>query len=255
MKTKDYAITKSIKDAAKLAAQLVNAEDAAIGEITGETGTGKTATGRHIVQTMQDTYRVCCYEGMSKDKLLRAIALAVLQDKAGPQAGWLDKLLDYAFVKSLGENPVRPLLVVDECNKATWRNLETLRYLADECGWAVLLIGTELYTKQFADARTLPLLRQLGRRIGSKRVILKHLDRAQTITYIIKPRFGEVNVKTATNFWHACRKGNWGEAVELADACRRVMDSNDLNALDDQVLNSALASQANAQEGDGDATN
>ena len=45
---------------------------------------------------------------------------------------------------------------------------QALRYIADECGFAVLLVGTELYERQFANARTKPLLLQLGRRIGAK---------------------------------------------------------------------------------------
>ena len=63
----------------------------------------------------------------------------------------------------------RTLLVIDEANKLGWRVLETIRYLADECRFAVLLIGTELYTRKFTDARTRPLLEQLGGRIGAKR--------------------------------------------------------------------------------------
>ncbi len=242
---KEYAQTKSIKDAVKLAKQLVQAEDAAIGEVIGETGTGKSAAGLHLAQTIEQSWRICCYDGMGHDKLMRAIFKAVFGNAKGV-ADWENLLKEMA-----GDGPARPLLVVDECNSITWRILERLRYLADECGWAVLLVGTELYTNQFADARTKPLLKQLGRRIGAKRVKLKHLDRAETLKYILKPRFGEVDKEVLTKFWGGCRKGNWGEAVELANACKRVMDANNKTLLGMDVLNAAMADQANAPAEDG----
>lgn len=244
MKTKEYAPTKSMKDALALAVKLTKAEDSAIGEITGETGTGKTAAGRHILRSLDKTYRVCLHKGMSPHKLMKTIARKVLGEKPGASDEWEEKLTEFAE----SDEARRPLLIIDEGNAGTWNLFERLRHVADECGFAVLLLGTELYTQQFKDARTAPLLLQLGRRIGAKRVKLKHMDRAETLVHVIKPRFGDVDLKVATEFWKACRKGNWGEAVELADACKRLMEANpQYTQLNQIVLNSAMADLANAQ--------
>jgi hypothetical protein len=234
---KEYALTKSMKKAAAMAALLRQAGDAAIGEITGETRVGKSAAGLYIA-AQPNSIRICCFQGISPYKLDRALRKAL---KAA--AGYEGDPADYPATLAAED---RPLLVVDEANKATWPTLEILRYLADEAGWAVLLIGTELYTRQFADARTAPLLKQLGDRIGGKRVAMQPMDRAETLVHVLKPRFGTVALTVATSFWHASRKGHWGPAIELADTCRRVMDANGRSVLDAVVLNSALAEMGRA---------
>lgn len=233
---KEYAQTPSMKKALALAQLLRQAEDAAIGELTGPTRIGKTAAGKHIAAQPR-TVRICGYQGISPFKLAKTLKQTLaLAGHDGP-------VEDYpASVPGEG----RPLLVVDECNKANWATLEALRYLADECGYAVLLIGTELYSRQFVDARTAPLLQQLNDRIGGKRVVMAPMDRAETLVHVLRPRFGEVDLKVATAFWQASRKGFWGPAIELAETCRRVLDANGLSTLDAQVLNSALAAVGRA---------
>ncbi len=142
----------------------------------------------------------------------------------------------------------RPILILDEANKLRWQALEALRYLADECGFAVLLVGTEIYERQFVSAKTRPLLLQLGRRIGAKRARMGHLDRAETFTHVLNARFGDVDRETATKFWQGCRKGNWGEAVELAEECLRICRANNVSALTMPVLEAALTWTANRRE-------
>jgi hypothetical protein len=111
---------------------------------------------------------------------------------------------------------------------------------------AVLLIGTELYAQKFSEARTRPLLLQLGSRIGAKRVAARHLDRAETYAHVIRPWLGEVTDKDlVTAFWTGCRRGNYREAVELAEECRRIMAQNGMQALTPAVLELAAKWMAN----------
>ncbi|TCS69741.1 AAA domain-containing protein [Sulfuritortus calidifontis] len=233
-KNKEIRDTKVVREALALA-QLVLAEDNPIGEITGAAGTGKTMAGRAIVDK-HGALRIAAWDGMTRHQLLREVALL-----AGIEgAGAADKLL------RRGEDAERLLLVVDEANKCSWRVLETLRYLADECAIAVILIGTELYSRKFSEARTRPLLLQLGSRIGAKRVSTRHLDRAETYAHVIRPIFGDVADKDViTQFWTLCRKGNYREAVELAGECQRIMASNGIQSLTPAVLELAGKWMAN----------
>lgn len=239
--TVEIARTKYINEAVALARLVVETETSPIGEIVGETGTGKTIAARAIVQALGAT-RICAHEGMSRYQLLGQIVPQIGIE--GPSTRWLDMLAAWAD----GQRQ-RPLLVVDEANKLRWQALEVLRYLADECHFAVILIGTELYERQFASARTRPLLLQLGRRIGAKRVRTGKLDRAETYAHIIRPRHGDVAEKdVVTAFWQGCRKGVWGEGVELAESCARVMQANKVGALSAAVLDAALSWTANRRE-------
>ncbi|MEO1750696.1 ATP-binding protein [Thiofaba sp. EF100] len=233
-KNREIRDTKVVREALALAA-LVLTEDNPIGEITGAAGTGKTMAGRAIVDK-HGALRIAAWDGMTRHQLLREVALL-----AGIEgAGAADKLL------RRGDDAERLLLVVDEANKCSWRVLETLRYLADECAIAVILIGTELYSQKFSDARTRPLLLQLGSRIGAKRVGTRHLDRAETYAHVIRPIFGDVGDKdVVTQFWTLCRRGNYREAVELAGECQRIMASNGIQSLTPAVLELAGKWMAN----------
>lgn len=232
--------TKSVQDALQLAALLVETDGAAVGEIVGETGTGKTRAA-HAVLAEFGGVRVCCHEGMTRYQLIARITAGL--DIEGPSTRWLELLADYPAKTS-----TRPVLVVDEANKLKWQALEVLRYLADECGFAVLLVGTELYERQFSNARTRPLLLQLGRRIGAKRVRMGHLDRAETARFLLFPKFGEVDKEIVTRFWTGCRRGNWGEAVELSGECLRLARLNSTQTLTMGVLEAALNWFANRRD-------
>lgn len=235
---KEITKTKAVKEALALAARLVETETAPIGEVVGETGTGKTMAARAIAQEF-GALRACGYEGMSRYQLLGQIAREAGIE--GPATRWMELLAQWAQ-----EQARRPLLVVDEANKLRWQALEVLRYLADECGFAVLLVGTEMYERQFASARTRPLLLQLGRRIGAKRHRMGRLDRSETYLHVMRPRLGEVADKELiVKFWTACRKGVWGDAVELAEECRRLMEVNEQASLTPAVLDAAVAWSAN----------
>lgn len=226
--------TKVVKEALALAEQVLDAEWP-IGEITGPAGTGKSMAGWAIAERMH-TLRVAAWDGMTRHQMLVAVAQRLGME--GP--GVADRLL------ARGYGAQRHLLVVDEANKLGWRVLETLRYLADECGIAVILIGTELYSRKFSEARTRPLLLQLGSRIGAKRVSTRHLDRAECYAHVIRPVFGELTDKELiTSFWTGCRKGNFREAMELAGECRRIMETNAMQSLTPAVLEAAAKWMAN----------
>ncbi|MEO1766764.1 ATP-binding protein [Thiobacter aerophilum] len=226
--------TKAVTEAIKLA-EVVMGSDNAIGEIVGPAGTGKSMAGRAVCEAYRAA-RIVAFDGMTRHQLLRAVAQAAGIE--GP--GAVDRLL------AAPEGDTRRLIVVDEANKLGWRPLEALRFLADERGFAVLLIGTELYERQFAASRTRELLLQLGSRIGAKRMSTRHLDRAETYAHVLRPAFGDVADKELINaFWMGCRKGNYREAVELAEECRRIMAANQMQNLTSAVLELALKWSAN----------
>lgn len=233
-KTEELRDTKVIREALALA-ELVLESSNPIGEITGPAGTGKSMSGRAIA-ARHGAVRVAAWDGITRHQMLAAVAAALGMEGAGA----VERLL------RRGDEATRALLVVDEANKCGWRVLEALRYLADECNVAVILIGTELYERQFTAARTRHLLLQLGSRIGPKRVATRHLDRAETYTHVMRPAFGEVaDRELVTAFWTGCRKGNFREAVELAGECRRIMANNGLQSLTPAVLDLAVKWMAN----------
>lgn len=226
--------TKAVKEALALA-DLVRNSTNPIGEITGPAGTGKSMAGRAIVQKL-GALRVSAWEGMTRHQLLRRVAF----DMGTEGAHAADKLL------AREPEADRVLIVFDEANKMTWRLLETVRYLADECGIAAILVGTEFYTRKFSDARTRPLLEQLGSRIGAKRMATRHLDRAETYAHVIRPVFGDLTDKElVTAFWQGCRRGNYREAVELAQECARLMAANGLQSLTGATVELACKWMAN----------
>lgn len=236
-KTREIRKTKYVSEAIKLAEMALAAENP-IAEIVGPAGTGKTYAGRAVVQQF-GAKRVAAWDGMSKHQM--AVEIAAAFGLQGP--GVVDRLLRQ---RAEPQTQGRTLIVVDEANKLSWRVLELLRYLADECNVAVLLIGTEMYERKFTDARTHSLLVQLGSRIGAKRVATQHLDRAETYAHVIRPHFGDVSDKElVTQFWTGCRRGNYREAMELAAECRRIMTTNGMQSLTPAVLELAIKWMAN----------
>ncbi len=230
--------TQFIQEALRVAQMTLKADNA-IGEIVGETGTGKSTAAQRIVEKFGGV-RVSCWDGINKVQLLKQVALAFGIEGAGLHT----KLLTQGLPEKRRNE--RYLLVVDEANKLNWRCLEVLRFLADERGIAVILVGTELYERQFTNTRTAELLLQLGRRIGSKRTKMNKLDRAQCYAHVQSKMLGEcLDKELISKFWHGCRKGVWGDAVELAQECQRLMRVNNLSALNEATLDAALEVFAN----------
>ncbi len=235
--------TKYLKEAL-LTARRVMAADHPIGEIVGSPGTGKTTAAKVIAQQLGGV-RIACWGGITRHQLLRECAAAL----GITGHGAVDRMLS----ERLEADPAtRRLLVVDEANKLNWRGLEALRYLADECNTAILLVGTELYERQFASPRSRDYLLQLGSRIGAKRCRMGLLDRAETYTHVMRPIVGDVADKEViTRFWIGARKGVWRDALEIAQECRSIMDAQGVAALTMQVLDAALAWSANRQQESG----
>jgi type II secretory pathway predicted ATPase ExeA len=228
--------TRFVKEALAVARLALEADNP-IAEITGGTGSGKSTAAKRIVEVL-GAKRIACWDGISRHQLLKKAAEALGIEGTGA----VDRLL----MDAVEEGAARRMLVVDEANKLNWRALEALRYLADECNVAVVLVGTEFYERQFTGARTRELLLQLGRRIGAKRTRMGHLDRAETYSHILKPLCGDcADREIVTKFWVGCRKGNWGDGMELAQECRRLMDVHELPALNAAVLDAALVWTAN----------
>lgn len=136
------------------------------------------------------------------------------------------------------------LLVVDEANHLRWPQLEMLRFLADESGMGLILVGTDLLNRPFRDGRTAELLAQLSSRIGAKRVRFEKFNTLESITaYLIQPRFGKVTKATAKHFAKQCH-GFWRDGAELSDACERVMHTQHIDHLNEQVLEAAAGLMA-----------
>ena len=133
------------------------------------------------------------------------------------------------------------LLIIDEANHLGWRHIEILRYLPDEAGAGLILIGTDLLERSFYDGRSAVYLRQMAGRIGSKQLRLTPMkDDKELYHYVIIPEFGQVTKETAKAFMAGC-KGYWRLAHELKEACQRIMTAQGLNKLDEAIVAGACA--------------
>jgi type II secretory pathway predicted ATPase ExeA len=234
--------TKFVKEATRLA-EVVLSADHPIGEIVGPPGTGKSVAGRAVAAGI-GAYglRIVAWEGITPYLIANEVA-----QQAGLEGAGAGQRLLANRIAPLAEP--RRLLVVDEANKLNWRALELLRYLADECNLAILLIGTELYDRAFSHSRTRDLLLQLGSRIGAKRASSRHMDRAETYAHVFRPAFGDSADKDlVTAFWEGCRRGNYREAGELAAECKRIMATNAMQTLTAAVLELACKWMANRRQ-------
>ena len=90
---RDIAKTKAIREALALARRLLDTEGAPVGEIIGETGTGKTMAALAVAREFGAT-RVAAHEGMTRYQLVRAITALVGVD--GPATRHLDLLAEWA---------------------------------------------------------------------------------------------------------------------------------------------------------------
>lgn len=223
--------TRQVRDALRMAQSVMDSlETGPIGQLVGEPGTGKTRAGKYLVNRF-GAVRVCCSQSISSKVLATKIYSVFGSNKApGSTSSLIEKLEGMVSGK---------LLVVDEANHLRWQQLELLRYLADEFGMGLILIGTDLMDRPFRDGRTSTYLAQLASRIGAKRVRFEHLSSLDEVTgYMIHPHFGKVDKATATAFFkHG--KGFWRDSAELAAACRRVMEAQGLDKLNSVVVEAA----------------
>lgn len=223
--------TRHLRDALLMAHAIQDSiETGPIGQIVGEPGTGKTWAGKWLAQEL-GAVRVCCSHGISN----KALVVKLFEAFGGERAPASTNTL-LGRLESMAANR---LLILDEANHLRWQQLELLRYLADEAGMGLLLVGTELMNRPFSDGRTAIFLAQLASRIGAKRVRFEHLTALEEIAgYMIQPHFGKVDKSTAQAFArHA--KGYWRDAAELSAACKRVMQAQGLDKLSAVIVEAA----------------
>lgn len=223
--------TRQVRDALRMAQSVMDSlETGPIGQLVGESGTGKTRAGKYLVERL-GAVRVCCSQGISNKVLAAKIYMAFGADKTPGSAN--------ALIGKLEGMAAGKLLVVDEVNHLRWQQLELLRYLADEAGMGLILIGTDLMDRPFKDGRTATYLAQLASRIGAKRVRFERLTALEEVAgYMIQPHFGKVDKATASAF-NKQAKGYWRDAAELAAACIRVMETQALTKLNPVVVEAA----------------
>ena len=223
--------TRPIRDTLRMAQTVLKSpESGRIGQLVGEPGTGKTRAGKVLVERL-GAVRVCCSQGISNKVLATKLYAAFGGEKTSDSANTLIGKLEHLVTGKL--------LVVDEANHLRWQQLELLRYLADEGGMGLILVGTDLMDRPFRDGRTATYLAQIASRIGAKRVRFERVSALEEVAgYMIQPHFGKVDKATA-NAFHKHAKGYWRDAAELAAACRRVMEAEGLNKLSAVVVEAA----------------
>lgn len=231
--------TRQVRDVLRMAKSVMaSLETGPIGQLVGESGTGKTRAGKCLVERL-GAVRVCCVQGIS-NRVLAAKIYAAFGGTKTP--GSANTLISHLETLVAGK-----LLVVDEVNHLRWQQLELLRYLADEAGMGLILIGTDLMDRPFKDGRTATYLAQLASRIGAKRVRFERLSSDEEVLgYMIQPHFGKVDKATFTAF-NAQAKGYWRDAAELANACRRLMDAQGIERLNPAVVEAAATWMAPAR--------
>lgn len=209
-----------------------------IGLILGPPGTGKTVAGNWLTEQFPNAHRLCCYANMSKKQLL--VNLASVTGLQSQTSYVYDTVMTW-----LQHHATNHIYVIDEANHLSWRHLEALRYLTDEAGASAVLVGTELLTHTLQDRRTATYLAQMNSRIGAKTVKFQpfpddDLGLRQIVSYFLTPRFGLDKPKQslARAFLKACG-GNWRLGNELADACQRVMNTQNFSELSSDVINAA----------------
>lgn len=238
-------VTGAIREAVSMAKAVQAARRTGpIGRIIGKPGTGKTEAGKYIATlagVFPGAVRLCGVEGESIGRLAKRLYLGLTGERARGSVG--DILFD------LEELAIGKLLVMDQADKLGWRQLEWLRYLADEAGLGVILIGTELLERKFKDGRSAVYLEQMLSRIGTKTVRFHAYEEGQIedfTAHCIVPRFGPVDLKTAKAF-RAKSHGYWRDAADLADACQALMEAQGVTRLTLAIVEHASAYMAPAR--------
>ena len=225
----DVIPTRPLQQAESLARAVLDAGSGRIGRIIGPSGTGKTIASHHLAKTLNGV-RVCASAGLSRKTLLARLCRPLTLSERGTTDALLERI-----ARATGGR----LIIIDEANHLHWQHLEMLRYLPDEAGAGLLLIGTALLERPFRDGRTAVLLAQLARRIGAKQLRIAAMTGPEEIAaWVLQPRFGKVGRATAQAFYRTSQ-GYWGEAAELAAACRRVMTVEKLPVLNQTVVEAA----------------
>lgn len=231
--------TVAVQQALVLAHTLLSEDSNRVGKIDGKPGTGKSTIAHYLVNQL-GAVRVCAYQGMSTKSLMIDLCMALgLEATGGTAATQIARLRPHVRGR---------LVIVDEANHLKWPQLEGLRFLADEAGMALLLIGTDLMNRQFRSPQTGIYLAQLASRIGAKTL---HLTRMRRIdegqAYVLQPLFGKVERVTAKRFMQVSQ-GYWRDSLELARACQRLMAPQGLTQLTIDIIDTAAQWMAEGRQ-------
>lgn len=212
-------------------------------QIIGEPGTGKSATTFWLADEFKGV-RVECWCDITPKGLLTELA-------RGCCARGLDAPLKgtcAGLMAALARVCDGRLILIDEANHLDWHALELLRALSDIGGAGVVLVGTDMLAKRLNDARVRVYLTQLRQRIGAKKIMMTPIADADEIAaYVLGPRFGKV-AKSAARRFLGVSGGYWRAALELADACERLIKNEEsVTALDERAVETAAAFMAGAK--------
>lgn len=238
-----YTPTTATHEAAQMCDAVMSARPyCRIGQITGYPGTGKSALTKWLAAE-RGALRIEVWTRISDKDLMRLIAEAANRAGLGVDPTGTGNTLFKRLVGVLGGR----LLIVDEANHLKWAQLEILRGLSDLGGCGLLLVGTDLLAQTMSRAGVSTYLAQLRQRIGAKRIVLEPMaGEAEIAAYCLTPRFGKVSRKTAGAFLKAT-DGYWRSALELGDACERLMTAENIEKLDETVVQTAAAWMAGAK--------
>ncbi|MDO5606003.1 MAG: ATP-binding protein [Paracoccus sp. (in: a-proteobacteria)] len=213
-----------------------------IGQITGQPGTGKSALTFWLTEEME-ALRIECWTRISDKDLLRLIVEAANATGIAIDPSGTGNTLFKRLIAALEGR----LIIVDEANHLKWAQLEILRSLSDLGRCGLILVGTDILSRTIASATVSTYLAQLRQRIGAKMVATGPLTSDDEIAaYCVVPRFGKVSRSVARQF-RKLTGGYWRAALELGDACERLMKAEGIDKLDEVVVQTAAAFMAGAR--------
>lgn len=191
-----------------------------IGQIVGNPGTGKSEVAEWLAVEYGGAY-VSAWQTVSVNGLLIAVARALgdttLKDNTAN---------DRVFGRLRELVPGR-LIVVDEANLLTWKHLEALRHLPDQCGAGLILVGTLLFDTYLKAGKAATLVAQLSSRIGAKSITFKPMTERETVAAVLRPRWPGAEAQ-AYALCYRLSGGQWRQTVEMAEACDRIMAANNV---------------------------
>lgn len=213
-----------------------------IGQISGQPGTGKSALTLWLEGEM-DALRIEVWTRISDKDMLRLIVeKAIAKGLPLDPTGTGNTLFKRLIAALEGR-----LIIVDEANHLKWAQLEILRSLSDLGRCGLILVGTDILSRTITSAGASTYLAQLRQRIGAKRIVTGPISSDEEIAaYCINPRFGAVSRKTVAQF-RKTTGGYWRSALELGDACARLMQAEGIEKLDETVVQTAAAWMAGAK--------